>query len=115
MFGADIYYHSNCFSRYILKFKKAVNPSSPANEEPTGKRAVFQKYIGFIEEIINRGNGVTLTKIREMINTNEDINIKNNEVKIFLEENFGNRIQFCESDKKNKSLMSFSSSLELGK
>ena len=48
-----------------------------------------------------------------MINTNEDIDIKNNEVKIFLEEFFGNSIQFCKSDKQNLSSMVFFSSMDI--
>ena len=48
-----------------------------------------------------------------MINTNKDINIKNNEVKNFLEEFFGDSIQFCESDRQNQSTMVYSSSLDI--
>ena len=73
------------------------------NKEKTGKRFIFQNYIWFIDEIISRGNGITLSETRDVINTNEDIDIKNNEVKIFLEEFFGNSIQFCESGRKNQS------------
>ena len=69
------------------------------NKEQTGKRFIFQNYIKFIDEIVSRGNVITLSEIRDMTNTNEEIDIKNNEIKIFLEEIFGNSIQFCESEK----------------
>ena len=51
-----------------------------------------------------------------MINTNEDINIKNDEIKIFLEEFFGNSIQFfesCESERQNQSSVVLSSSMDI--
>ena len=69
------------------------------NKEQTGKRFIFQNYIKFIGEIISCGSGIRLSEIRDMTNTNEEIDIKNNEIKIFLEEIFGNSIQFCESEK----------------
>ena len=111
--SADIYYHSNCLTKYIQKFNSAKSSSLPKNEKQTGKRLVFQHYVKFIEEVISRGKGITLTEIRDMINTKEDIDIKNNEVKSFLVEFLGDSIQFCESDRKNKPLMVFSSSLDI--
>ena len=63
-------------------------------------------------EVISRGNGITLTEIRD-INTKEDIGIKNNEVKSVLVEFLGDSIQFCELNRKNQSLMVFSSSLDI--
>ena len=77
------------------------------------KRFIFQNYIKFVDEIISTGNGITLAEILNMINTNEDIDIKNNEVKIFLEEFFGNSIQFCKSDRQNQSSMVFFSSMNI--
>ena len=113
VFSADIYYHVNCFTKYIQRFKTANTSSVPMNKEQTGKRFIFQNYIKFIDKIISRGNGITLSEIRDMINTNEEIDIKNNEIKIFLEEFFGNSSQFCESDKQNQSSMIFSSSMDI--
>ena len=84
MLSADIYYHSNCLTKYIQKFNSAKSSSLPKNEKQTGKRLVFQHYVEFIEEVISRGNGITLTEIRDMINTKEDIDIKNNEVKSLI-------------------------------
>ena len=87
--------------------------SIPINKEQTGIRFAFQKYIKFIDEIISRGNGITLFEIYDITNNNEDIDIKDNKVKIFLTEFFGRSIQFCESDKQNQSPMVFSSSLDI--
>ena len=113
MFSADIYCHVNCFTKYIQRFKIANATSVPKSKEQTGKRFIFQNYIKFIDQVITRGNGITLSEIRDMININEDINIKKNEVKNFPEEVFGDSIQFCESDRQNQSTMVYSSSLDI--
>ena len=55
----------------------------------------------FIKNVLARGNGVSLSKIRDLIKCEQKIDSQKNEVKMFLEENFGNQIQFCNSDKKN--------------
>ena len=99
MFKADIYYHVTCFTKYIQRFKTT--------------NASFKNYIRFIDEIISHGNGITPSEIYDMINTNEDTEIKNNEAKIFLEEFFGNSIQFCETDRQNQSSMVFSSPIDI--
>ena len=101
MLSADIYYHSNCLIKYIQKSNSAKSSSLPKSEKQTGERLVCQHYMEFIEEVISRGNGITLTEIRDMINTKEDIDIKNKKVKSFLVEFLGDSIQFCESDRKN--------------
>ena len=36
MFSADIYYHVNCFTKYIQRFKTANAYSVPMNKEQTG-------------------------------------------------------------------------------
>ena len=83
------------------------------NKEQTGKRFIFQNYIRIIDQITLRGNGITLSETRDMINTYDDIDIKKNKVKICLEKFFENSIQFRESDRPNKSSMVFSSSLDI--
>ena len=45
-----------------------------------------------------------ISDIRDMINDdNPEIDMKNNDLKAFMEEEFGNNIQFCLSECKNKS------------
>ena len=36
MFSADIYYHVNCFTKYIQRFKTANAYSVPMDKEQTG-------------------------------------------------------------------------------
>ena len=94
MFSADIFYHVNSFAKYIQRFKTANASSVLMNKEQTGKRFIFQNYIRIIDQITLRGNGITLSETRDMINTYDDINIKKNKVKICLEKFFENSIQF---------------------
>ena len=83
------------------------------NKEQTGKRFIFQNYVTFFDEIISRGNGISPSEIRDMININEEIDFSNNEIKIFLEEFFGKSLQFCESERQNQSSMVFSSPMDI--
>ena len=74
---------------------------------------MFLKYYEFIEDVLARGNGVSLSEIRDLIKSEEEIDLQNSEGKIFLEESFGNQIPFCESDKKNQLSFAFSSSVDI--
>ena len=48
-----------------------------------------------------------------IIDDNPEIDMKNNELKAFMEEEFGNNIQFCFSESKNKSQFVYSSSVSV--
>ena len=85
---ANIYYHVNCFSKYIQRFKTANASSVPMKKEKTGKRFVFENCIKFIDEIISCGNGITPSEIRDMMNTNGDIDIRITKSKSFLKNSF---------------------------
>ena len=78
--------------------------------KPT-KRDTFILYIDFLQTISDVGTAISLSKIRDMINDESNINIINSEVKIFLTEHFAEKIQFCPSKRANESLFVFSSSV----
>ena len=48
-----------------------------------------------------------------MINQGDDTDLKNNEIKGFLIEEFGHSISFCDPERKNQWLFVFSSSVEV--
>ena len=48
-----------------------------------------------------------------MINEEQNTNIKNNELKIYLTDYFANRIQFCDSDRTNESQIMFSAMMKI--
>lgn len=73
---------------------------------------VINMYLPFIKETIDRGYGVSLSDIRDMINEKEDVVIVNKVIKSTLIDHFGDKIQFCESDRKNQSMFVFSSSIK---
>ena len=74
-------------------------PKTNQGTDRSTKRNIFQKYISFIRATLERGNWISLSEIRDLINSNDDIDLKNNDLKNFLEEEFNDEIQFCESDK----------------
>ena len=70
--------------------------------------------VEIITNILNQGRGIAISDIRDMINNdNPEIDMKNNELKAFLEEEFQTNIQFCLSDSKNKSQFVYSSSVSV--
>ena len=54
---------------------------------------------------------MSLSEIRDLIKSEEGIDLQNSEAKMFPEESLGNQIQFCDSHKKNQSSFVFSSSV----
>ena len=71
------------------------------------------KYYEFVKDVLARGNGVSLSEMYDLIKSVENIDLQNSKVKMFLEESFGNQIQFCDSVKKNQSSFVFSSSVDI--
>ena len=67
-------------------------------------------YIDFLQTIFDAGTAISLSEIRGMINDESNINIINSEVIFFLTEYFAEKIQFCPSQRANKSIFVFSSS-----
>ena len=95
------------------KFRTEMSGPSTSTTAPDGKRNFYKKYTQFIGDIIAHGNGISLTDIREHINSIENIDLKNNELKTFLLESFGDEIQFCNPVKQNESLIVYSSSVDI--
>ena len=71
------------------------------------------KYYEFVKDVLARGNGVSLSEMYDLIKSVENIDLQNSKVKMFLEESFGNQIQFCDFNKKNQSSFVFSSSVDI--
>ena len=110
IFAADLFYHKNCFPNYIAKYNtaKAESENQKTKETVIGKREIFKTYVELITKILNQGRGIAISDIRDMINNeNPETDMKNNELKAFLEEEFQTNIQFCLSESKNKSVCLF--------
>ena len=64
-----------------------------------------------MQTIFNAGTAVSLSKIRDTLNDESNMNIITSEVKIVLTEHFPEKIQFCPSERANEPLFVFSSSI----
>ena len=116
IFAADLFYHKNCFPKYIAKYNiaKAESENQKAKETVIGKQEVFKTYGELITKILNQGRGIAMLDICDMINNeNPETDMKNSELKAFLEEEFETNIQFCLSESKNKSQFVYSSSISV--
>ena len=99
IFAADLFYHKNCFPYYIAKYNtaKAESENQKTKETVIGKREIFKTYVELITKILNQGRGIAISDIRDMINNeNPETDMKNNELKAFLEEEISDQysIQF---------------------
>ena len=116
IFAADLFYHKNCFPNYITKYNtaKAESENQKTKETVIGKREIFKTSVELITKILNQGRGMAISNIRDMINNeNPETDIKSNELKAFLEEEFQTNIEFCLSESKNKSQFVYSSSISV--
>ena len=112
IFSADLRYHRDCFNKYLHKYNYARNPRGTENiEQEKSKRHYFNKYVQFLENIIEQGRGITLSEVRDLIKEKEGVDIFTNEIKLFMKETFGDRIQFCAAERKNQSILVCSSSI----
>ena len=74
-------------------------------------KLIIKSYIPEIKRVINHGNGISLSEIRELIQDNENITIHNKQIKSTLSERLGKSIQFCTPDRTNQSLFVYSMSV----
>ena len=114
MFAADPYCHNNCYANYIERWKRTTSiPNTSARTAFKRKMDIFKNYFPFIKFIIDQGRGFSLSDIRDMINQDDDADLKNNKIKGFLIKKFGDFISFCDPERKNQSLFAFFSSTEV--
>ena len=101
-----------CFPDYMHKWKAAQQKDVEQyddNDRPiVSKRDIFKHHLGIIRTVIDQGRGLSLSEIFDMINSKEDSNLLNKEVKCFLLEEFGDCIKFCTPKRKNESQFVFS-------
>ena len=98
VFGADLYYHRTCLPSYINKYHRANTKKETSNIIKPTKRDTFILCIDFLQTIFDAGSAISLSKIRDKINDESNINIVNSEVKNYLTEHFAEKVQFCPSE-----------------
>ena len=104
IFSGDLYCHKSCHKNYIGKWKRTTSTTNTSK--------LFKNYFPYIKSITDQGTGFSLPDIWNMINQDDNADLKNNEIKSFLIQEFSDPTSFCDRVGKNKSL-SFSSSHEM--
>ena len=98
VFGVDLLYHKFCLELYLQKYMRAI-AGTKGPKKLSGKRSLFQSEVDVIRNLLQRGIGIPLSDIRDMINGKHGVDtISNKEVKLFMLEHFQDKIQFCESE-----------------
>lgn len=110
IFAADLFAHGNCMKKYLLKYQRSVQPTKQSHTSP--KFQVFQRISNVLKTLLEDGYGFTLSDIRDLMkNVDRHIDIRNNEVKIFLVRTYQDTIRFCPPKQKNEPLLVFSASI----
>ena len=114
VFGAYLFYQKFCLELYLQKYMGATYATKGLRKS-SGKRSLFQSEVDVIRNRLQQGIGIPIYNITDMINVKHRVDtISNKEGKLFMLEYFQDKIQFCESEQANKSLLAFSSDLEMG-
>ena len=112
VFGADLFYHKICLPNYLNKYNRKLEGCKIRKKSK--KREIFVKELESIEEMIDRGFFIPISEIRNVINDKCDEELMSNkEIKLYLSEFFTDRVQFCKSDRRNESMMVYSSKLTM--
>ena len=121
IFAADIMYHRNCMSGYILQFdrdmsriKELYNAISPEST------SLFEAAVDELCESLDLSSrGYALSECRDKINkkfesSGKNVTISNKHLKTLLIKKFSDKICFSYSYQKSESLMFFSSDIRTG-
>ena len=88
-----------------------VGPSATTSR----KRNFLQRSLEHLDVLITDGYALSVTEIKDLMMTIDDtdnIHIYNNEVKIFLYEQYGDKIKFSKSNRVNQSELVYSSDID---
>lgn len=106
VFGADLYYHRDCMTKYLYKYDSRDKASIPKVSE---KQLAWNQVVKELEQGLKEGRGYELSTIRDSLNNIDDkCNFRNRDVKVFLLNTFGNEIDFTYPSSVKKSMMVFS-------
>ena len=76
MFATDFYCHKNCYSNYFGKWHRATSTLNIPTRTSNTKTGIFKNYFPFIKPIIDQGRGFSLSDIKDMINQNDNADLK---------------------------------------
>ena len=87
MFSADLYYHKTCYLEYYKSYSDSITTNSMTLQKQVilkpmtlTAKLIIKSYIPEIKRVINHGDGISLSEIRELIQDNENITIHNKQI-----------------------------------
>ena len=105
VFGADLYYHRECMTKYMYQYDTRAKDMVP---KLTSKQLAWNQVVPELEQGLNSGKGYDLSVIRDHLNSIDALcKFRNRDVKIFLMNQFGDEINFTYPESMSKSLMVF--------
>ena len=110
VFGADLYYHTNCMRKYIKRYEDGIKQKHNTSKPHTDRRLSFQQFMNSISFKLQKGDGFALSDLRDQINSNIAGEMKpfsNKEMRVLLYDHFGSNVCFAESRDANRSAMVF--------
>ena len=113
IFGVVLFYYKLCQESYLQKYMRAT-AATKGSKKSSGKRSLFQSGVDVTKNLLHLGIGIPLSNTTDMINDKHGVDtVSNEEVKLFMLEHLQDKIYFCESEQAKKSLLVFSSDLEM--
>ena len=121
IYAADIMYHSNCMSSYLLAFEQELSRINEiCNEMDPGSTDLLASAVDELRSSLQLSTiGYTVSECRDSINTNFErsgvnATISNRQFKQLLVKTFGDKICFSYSYQKSESQMFFSTEIRSG-
>ena len=114
--AADLYCHRKCLREYFKNHKEeSTSKTEDTPEPPNRKKELFHLALKELDKRINDGMGFTMTEIREYMSSldkdPDPVILYNRDIKRFLEDHYGGKIQFALNPQQNKSELVFLSSI----
>ncbi len=110
IFGADLYYHSNCLRHYLDKYEKDLTREAQSSKSMK-RRELFERFIKEVEPDMKSGTAYTLTHLKEkcsaLITADLDISFSNRDIRMLLIDRFGEDVSFCKPKAANQSASVF--------
>ena len=111
VYAADLYCHNICFKQYVSMShtKESLNES-----KASPKFKVFKDVKVELGPLIEDWYGFTMTEFREiMMNKDDSLQLYNRDVKKLLADYYGEKIQYCPSNRVNESELCFSADITI--
>jgi len=96
VFGADLYCHKQCVSRYLLQYERACSDRSDENPTASCRQKAWTSVIADIEIGLANGEAYELSYVRDAMKQHGSDSVTNREVKVLLTNHFGDQICYSQ-------------------